>query len=512
MEKIDLTGKTKVGDLLQRYPSLINYLPQLSPEYVRLKNPVLRRAMSKVATLRTVAKMGGLELDDLLSKIQKEIERIEGERNGKPDPTSSEGGEQAERKRLLKEILLDLDRGVDIEILKERFSRLIQDIDASEIAELEQALIDDGMPEAKIKELCDLHVSIFRQSLDRKEKTSTLPGHPVHTFMMENREAEKILADLIILVDQLEKPPQERVSEDYMDKLSNLLDRLSQIDKHYLRKENQLFPVLEAHGMSGPSQVMWALHDDIRLLIKKLRSRVAGGELTEVPSLTEELVRMIRDMIYKEEHILYPMSLENLTDQDWLRVGEGEGEIGYAWVKPGGVSSPKPEAESEGPRAEASTPETVSPEKEVSEVEVSIALETGVLSPDQINIMLKNLPIDISFVDEKDEVVYYSAGKDRIFPRSPGVIGRKVQKCHPPKSVHIVNEILERFRAGEEDVSEFWIELAGRFIHIRYVAVRDSQGRYRGTMEITQDVTEIRKLEGEKRLLDWSRLNKLDGC
>ena len=133
----------------------------------------------------------------------------------------------------------------------------------------------------------------------------------------------------------------------------------------------------------------------------------------------------------------------------------------------------------------------------------SLSLDTGQLSVEQINIMLKHLPVDVSFVDASDELRYYSDTPQRIFARTPAVIGRKVQNCHPPKSVHVVQKIIDAFRAKEKDTAEFWIELKGRFIHIRYFAMRDKGGNYRGTLEVSQDVTEIRKLEGERRLLDW---------
>ena len=133
----------------------------------------------------------------------------------------------------------------------------------------------------------------------------------------------------------------------------------------------------------------------------------------------------------------------------------------------------------------------------------SLSLDTGQLSVEQINIMLKHLPVDVSFVDASDELRYYSDTPQRIFARTPAVIGRKVQNCHPPKSVHVVQKIIDAFRAKEKDTAEFWIELKGRFIHIRYFAMRDKEGNYRGTLEVSQDVTEIRKLEGERRLLDW---------
>jgi PAS domain S-box-containing protein len=132
-----------------------------------------------------------------------------------------------------------------------------------------------------------------------------------------------------------------------------------------------------------------------------------------------------------------------------------------------------------------------------------LKLDTGALSLEQINLVLKNLPVDLTFVDENDEVRYFSAGKERIFSRSAGIIGRRVQNCHPEKSVHIVNRILDEFKAGTRDVAGFWIQLKGKFIYIRYFAIRDEQGKYRGTLEVTQDITEIKKLEGERRLLDW---------
>ncbi len=195
---------------------------------------------------------------------------------------------------------------------------------------------------------------------------------------------------------------------------------------------------------------------------------------------------LIRDMIYKEEHILYPMSLETLTESDWRKVKQGEEDIGYAWIKPNGEWLPQAEEEEEG---------YVETEK--------IHLDTGYLSKDLINLMLTHLPVDLTLVDENNRVAYYSQGKERIFPRSPGIIGREVQRCHPPESVHIVNKILGEFKAGKKGMAEFWIQLSGRLIYITYFALRSPDGAYKGCLEVSQDVTGIRQLEGERRLLDW---------
>lgn len=231
---------------------------------------------------------------------------------------------------------------------------------------------------------------------------------------------------------------------------------------------------------------MWGIHDDIRALIKKAQDQLAQMRLAETVSTLKGLLGAIRDMIYKEEHILYPMSLERLTESDWTRVREGEEEIGYAWIKPDGEWPPQAEVE------------------EGSSVEIEkIPLDTGFLSKDLINLMLTHLPVDLTLVDENDRVAYYSQGKDRIFPRSPGIIGREVQKCHPPKSIHIVNKILDEFKGGKKDVAQFWIQVSGRFIYIRYLAIRSPDGAYKGRLEVSQDVTGIRQLEGERRLLEW---------
>lgn len=231
---------------------------------------------------------------------------------------------------------------------------------------------------------------------------------------------------------------------------------------------------------------------------------------------------MIQDMVYNEEKILFPMSLEVLREEDWGRVKRGEEEIGYAWVKPEpgwkpvveparetqatgagyGAYAEQP-AERETSRLEKAAAASAGSGTQPRRVQALLDLRTGRLTAEQIDLMLTHLPVDISFVDENDTVIYYSDTPDRIFPLSPGVIGRKVQNCHPPGSVHIVNRILEAFKKGEKDMAEFWIETRGRFIYIRYFAVRDDDGRYRGCLEVSQDVTSIRKLQGQKRLLDW---------
>ncbi|HXY61830.1 MAG TPA: DUF438 domain-containing protein [Nitrospirota bacterium] len=472
---MELSSKTKVNDIIAHYPFLKDFLISLNTEFKMLDNPFMRKTVGRIASLGKVAMIGGMEVKKLLDDIADEIKRKTGD---SVTVSYGEGGpdEQEVRIDTLKEIIKELHAGKDVEIQKKKFGELIKDVAPWEIAQMEQQLIAGGMPEAEIKSLCDVHVQVFKEALEQKTVPGLPAGHPVHTLMLENRVAEDLLKEAEAITDFVKDK----------DKLLSILERLVQIDKHYLRKENQLFPIFETKGVSGPSKVMWALHDDIRGFLKDVRKRVKDGNMEKVA--LEALAKMIRDMVYKEEHILFPMALETLSEDEWAKVRKGEEEIGYAWINPAAQWQPSRESFQQ---------------MYIADKIGSLNLDTGLLTADQVNLMLTHLPIDISYVNENDEVVYYSATPDRLFPRSPGVIGRKVQNCHPPKSVDMVEKILSSFKAGAKNVAEFWIQMQGKVIHIRYFAVRDQAGAYRGCLEVSQDITHIQKLAGNKRLLDW---------
>ncbi|MBC7186053.1 MAG: DUF438 domain-containing protein [Calditrichaeota bacterium] len=477
-----LSASTRVGELLKEYPFLLDFLVSRSEKFKLLTNPLLRRTVGQVATLAQVASIGGIELATLLAEIAGEIKRQTGQEvtldtSVVPQVTVTD---PAQRIEMLKAIIADLHEGRDVATARQRFRELIKDVEPSEIAAMEQKLIAEGMPEAEVRRLCDVHVEVFKEALERHELPGAPPGHPVHTFMQENRAIEGLLQQVRELTAQPTLPPEA------LARLAAVVGELRKVDLHYLRKENQLFPLLERHDVSGPSQVMWAIHDDIRAQLKRCAQLLEGGNTAEAIAVLAHASQEIADMVYKEEHILFPLALELLAPEEWARVKSGEEEIGFAWIAPPPPWEPKAEE----------PPPVAAPAQAWN-------FDTGHLTPEQANLILTHLPIDLSFVNERDEVVYYSATRERIFPRSPGVIGRKVQKCHPPKSVHIVQQILDDFRSGKKDVAEFWITAHGRFIHIRYFAVRDRAGVYRGCLDETQDVPGIRALTGEKRLLDW---------
>jgi DUF438 domain-containing protein len=488
---MELGPDTRIEELLKEYPFLLDFLIGRSPKFKMLRSAAMRRTVGRVAPISHVASIAGIDASQLLADISEEIKRKTGTevrlKAGFVPPPSRPAGASA-RQEVLKGIIRDLHAGVDMSVLKQRFHELIKDIEPSEIARLEQKLIEEGMPESEIKRLCDVHVEVFKEALSGKEPPAVPPGHPVDTFMKENRAAETIIEEIIGILERLCDTSEKEVFGQCREDLMGLVTSLSDINLHFLRKENQLFPILEEREISGPSEVMWALHDDIRQMIRYAREQIEGLQVPVVYATLKYLLRSISDMIYKEEHILFPMALEELTDDDWAQVAKGEDEIGYAWISPAKGWAPRKQPAGQP----AGEPET----------EAAMNLETGHLTPEQANLVFKSLPVDLTFVDEKDEVAYYSQTRERIFPRSPGVIGRKVQKCHPPKSYHIVQKIVDEFRAGTRDAADFWIQMKGRFILIRYYAVRDERGIYKGTLEVSQDVTEIRRLEGEKRLLD----------
>ena len=479
-----LDASTRVGQLVEDYPFLLDTLTAYSDKFKMLRNPLMRKTVGQFATLAKVAQIGEVDLSDLLKTLAEAIhqhvgEPVEIDATATAEPEAAAPELDPYRVEKMKAIIRGLHEGKPVDEVKQDFAELIQNVGPGEIAAMEQQLVQEGLPEEEIKRLCDVHVAVFRQSLDQSGRPDAPPGHPVHTFQKENAAIGESIAVIRRRVSDSEQLD--------LDALTAEFDRLAEIEKHYVRKENQLFPFMEKYGVTAPPKVMWSIHDDIRAQLKDVRAASRSGDAAAVRAKAGPALTAIEDMIYKEENILFPMCLELLTDEDWGEVYRGEKDVGYALVEPdpGWRPSEKPS------------------EKGRSSGLNALPLDTGLLTLEQVNLMLTHLPVDISFVDEHDEVRYYSEGPERVFPRSPGVIGRKVQNCHPSTSLAMVNRILDEFRSGAKDVAEFWLEMGGKFIHVRYYAMRSIDREYRGCLEVSQDVTGIRALTGQKRLLDW---------
>ncbi|MEM4730082.1 MAG: DUF438 domain-containing protein [Thermoplasmata archaeon] len=398
-------------------------------------------------------------------------------------------GERERRREALKRIILDLHAGLSPQEARERFLREVGSVASSEIAEMEQALINEGMRPEEIKRFCNVHALLFEGALAAGPGGKLSEAHPVELFKKENREIERLTGRLRELARET-----GRYSEAaWREEVGSLLRKLEGLEVHYTRKEQVLFPYLERAGFFGPSKVMWGKDDEVRELLKgAIRGLEAGEGAREwVGGRLVPLLDEVEGMVFKEENILFPTSLEKLSPGDWVKILRESEEVGYAFIeRPGDIE-----------HLVAELGRRVVEEPGVSSGRVS--LPTGSLGLDELAAVLNTLPVDITFIDSEDKVRYFSAGRERVFVRTGSVIGRKVQNCHPPKSVAVVERILGSFKSGERDRAEFWINLKGRLIYIRYFAVRDPGGSYLGTLEVTQDVTDIRKLEGERRLLDW---------
>ena len=397
-----------------------------------------------------------------------------------------------DKEKILKKIIKELHKGVPVEQLQETFAELIQRTSPEEIAAMENALIQEGFPVEEVQRLCDVHAKVFEASLEKVGKPSKIPGHPVYTFIEENKEAVKILDELKKIAKKFKK---NRALDEDVSQLKEIFFRLREIEKHFARKENQLFPALEAKGFTGPTKVMWGKHDEIRDALKNMQSLLESEKWDELYKAFKDAASRISKMIFLEEKILYPTAMKKLNDSEWAQIKRGESEIGYAWIKPSNLW----DANLAEAKSYQAAPEIKTYEPEVN----SIRLSEGSLTREQIDLILTNLPVDVTFVDENDKVCFYSAQKERIFPRSPGIIGRAVQNCHPPKSINIVNDIIKAFREKKKDSADFWIQMNEKFIYIRYFPVYNDKGEYKGVIEVTQDISEIKKLKGQKRLLDW---------
>jgi uncharacterized protein len=379
----------------------------------------------------------------------------------------------AGKKSIVADIIRRLHKGLPVEEAKNEILRDVGKLSSAEITDIEQSLIDEGVSPDEIRRFCNVHALLFASALEKEVASPDSPSHPVNMLTRENREIEKIIA----AVRGAEKAG--RSSE-----MRDALARLAGIEGHYAIKENALFPHLERHGFPGPSKVMWSKHNEVRAMLKSV--------LEHTPPPSEELAALLGEvegMIFKEESILFPAALERIPEGEWTEVYRSSEQIGYPFLQGANLHQTLAAAEDrEGAKPALATGQ--------------IALPTGQMTVEELTAVLDTLPVDITFVDAADRVKYFSQSKDRIFVRATSVIGRKVENCHPPQSVGKVVEIVESFRNGSRDHADFWIQLKGMFVHIRYFAVRSREGKYLGTLEVTQDLTEIKGLTGERRLLN----------
>jgi uncharacterized protein len=380
----------------------------------------------------------------------------------------------SKRQTQLKNLIQRLHRGEDRAEVELEFKRDFAYVTGAEIAQMEYNLVQEGVSVEEIQSLCDVHASLFQGSLAELHK-DVLTINPISVFEEENQVFSELVNKAIKFKQETQLDL--KVVKPY---LVDLIEEFRKIDSHYAKKENVFFPFLEKHGIETIPQVMWGVDNQIREKLKE--SLIVLHTSDDVSLIIEkfyQMVDMVKEMITKENMILFPLLRDTLSEDDFKRIAQ---------------SLENPEA------GIYKSSEQEIKQDDFDLVDGDIRMSMGHLSTVEVNAIMNTLPFDMTFVDANNKVKYVSQGKERIFDRPSSVIGRPVHLCHPPQSVHIVMNIVEDLRSGKKDHEDFWINFKGMFVYIRYYAVRSESGEYLGCLEVTQDLTEIKQLEGEKRL------------
>ena len=400
-----------------------------------------------------------------------------------------------DKKASIKEAIRQLHAGVPPEQVKEKFRKVLEGTDSLEIAKIEEELAKEGMKREEMRKLCDVHMAIFKEQLE-KQMPNMKPSQPISILMEEHKIMLQMAEKLTSLSNKILRISDMRYVTEEIHQVEHVAEDFTDAEKHYLREENVLFPIVEKHGITEPPAIMWMEHDQIREQKKQLHKLIGDLGTSGFDDFKQQLWETVKSLsnllsnhFYKENNILFPAAMSVVTEAEWVAVRKEFDEIGYCCFTPPELTVP----------AQA---KTIAIQTPVSEGVLNF--ETGNLTKEQLEALLNTLPVDVTFVDANDTVQYFNKPEKRFFVRTKAVIGRKVALCHPQKSLHIVGRIVGSFKSGKKDSAEFWINLQNRLLHIRFFAVRDNGGKYVGAIEVVQDVTKIKQLEGERRLLDWT--------
>ena len=405
----------------------------------------------------------------------------------------------AGRREIIKTTIRRIHAGEEVEALKAEFGAAVADLTEAEIASVEEEAIKEGASVDDVRKLCGAHLEVFKASMSKKP-LEVPHWHPLHIQEEEHIDMANKVALMKTQVHALLHGAAGEARAAAMAKLESLVEYFGKVESNFLKQENVYFPLLERHGIAQPPKIMWAEHDLMRAVQKRLAVLAAAlaatdaGAAEHVRDAVLEYEGLLLEHIMKERTILFPASLQLFSEKEWLDARREFDGIGYFAFYPMPM-----EFATRGARDASAPSEGRSPSRNESRSD-SMDLDTGYLSRDELVAMLKALPVDITFVDADDKVKYFSETPDRIFVRTKAVIGRSVQNCHPPKSVHVVQAILDDFHAGRKDREEFWLRLGGKYVLIRYFAVRGEDGAYLGALEVSQDIAPIQAIEGEKRI------------
>lgn len=414
------------------------------------------------------------------------------------------------KREYLKNLIRRADRNPEeLERLKDEIKAVIKELQPVEIAIVENELSrEDGISVERIREICDIHLELMEDFL--KEEPNLEHWHPIYISMKEHEK-------LIILMKQMKNLVETIVSNPTFENLvtlGKLTEELKGIELHFQKQEYGIFPYVEKYGVEQPPKVMWSEHDTMRAMIKEFAQIIENRDLEGLKSrglqIMTQLLEMFMMHVHKENHILFPTALSLVQEDEFKLIRKTFDEIGYCCYFPKTFTE---NAQEQKTLSNEGIEKLLTAYKDMKnalkamgyideEDTDTVKLPSGSFRKEELVALLNTLPFDITFVDKDDKVKYFSEGKDRIFLRTRSIIGRSVQNCHPPKSIHIVEKILNDFKSGKRNHADFWIKLGDKYVIIRYFAVRDEKGEYLGTLEVTQDIAPIQKITGEKRIYD----------
>ena len=505
-KKLDLSKS--VYDLVKEYPEVTEIMKSLG--FSEITNKVMLNSVGKIMTIPKGAKMKGVSMMDIVSAFMKagftlegEMPNLQGDEAASTkdapvetvatqveEPKASQNTEtneedtvtDSERVEQLKGFLKRLGTGEELGSVREDFASQFKHVEASEIMKAEQGLMREGTPLEEVQQLCDLHSALFHGStiheqmdaehakveavLEAQEKSKSVvalvetAGHPLNRLTEENKALDELIEAI--------RPKVADKTATYDD-----VNTVRQLSVHYAKKGDLLYPKLKVdYAIGGPSMVMWTVDGDIRDQLGDLAK--SSQSVDDWYRRFDELLTRAQEMIYKEQNILFPICAENFTTQDWYQIYKDTAQYEEIF---GVKRIAWPEADA------ALATQT----RKSSGDDNTIGLIGGTLTVDQLDAMLNTMPMEVTFVDHEDINRYFNDG-EKVFKRPTTAIGRDVFSCHPPKVEPIVRGIIDSFRKGDRDNVAVWLEKQGRPFYVNYMAVRDKNKKYLGTLELVQDM------------------------
>lgn len=472
MKELDM--KKTVADLVAEHPEVKEIMAELG--FKDITSPVALKFMGKVMTIPKGAAIKGIPIEKIIAAFEANGFQV----TGIPGHEASEvlPGTAEDRNTRLKNLILRLNQGEDLESVRADFVRDFESVSVHDIVKAEQGLIDDGLPMQEVQKLCDLHSALFhgkteaelwaeeeKQAAERSD-TQVPEGHPVDVLRRENRALEPILDRALAAL----------ASGDFSALLANL-KTLRKIGVLYSKKESILMPMLLHHGVTGPNDVMWGVDDEIKAEVARLANTLTEENFSSEKAAVEAVLKRMQEMIYKEENIFFPLCLEHLSDAEWLDAYRDLPELGFIFIE----DAPKWAHGEEALVARQN-------EAPAAMVEGFLHFPGGKLNMEQLNGLFKVLPIDITFIDEED-INRFFTNYGKVFSRPLSALDRSTYECHPERVKPMVKQLLDDFKSGARDYMEVWTPNDDHPVRVIYAAVRDEKGNYLGAAELVEDLT-----------------------